>query len=345
MRRAGALAWATVGVAAVAMSVGVWARGAQPADGQPGAGVEASRPVRAPEPAGAGSGPVIRSPRTIEAWTAPLSLLDPERPEGYFLLAEEVMAEWPDREGRLLARTLLVLAVHLEQARPGPPPPGRAPISGSACLALASLEAREDVQRWLAAMANLLDAGVSAPGSPGGKRPPRTIEPVNWRTALEAAEVLQWARAGEGRRASQLLERPGVRDVLEDFEAGLDTERRLAGLSRVLKSIADWPGGCERCRSTRFVSTPAPRGTRGPGTLSLCDRCNGLPGPVQSPSELLADLRLESMLLRGVHRSWSAQLLVDAGRPVLEPEPSALARAYLVEVDKPVWRQGKWVER
>lgn len=295
-------------------------------------------------------GPEVRSVRGVEAWTAKLSLLEPGRPEGYFLLAEEVMAEWPDREGRVLARTLLVLSLHLERLKGRGAIEGEGglgPISGSACLALAAMEPREDVQRWLVSMASLIDNGRAGESGPGGvRRVVRTVEPVSWRTALDAAEVLQWARAGEGRRAQQLLDRTGVRELLEDYQAGLDTERKVSGMTRVLQAMADWPGGCDRCRSTRFVAVAPGPGQlqRGAAKLALCDKCAGLPGPKLTPAELMADLRLESMLLRGVQRSWSAQLLVDGGRPMLEPEPGAVARYYMVETERTVWREGRWVE-
>ena len=49
-----------------------------------------------------------------------------------------------------------------------------------------------------------------------------------------------------------------------------------------------------------------------------------LPGPQLSEEELIAQLRFEAVLLNGIQRSWSAQMVVDLGATLRDPDPEDL---------------------
>jgi hypothetical protein len=288
-----------------------------------------------------------------------LSALDPSRPMMYFELGEELVADMRTPARRDLARRLFVLAMHLERqgGRPGRLGPG-------ACLALASIEPREEVARWLAATAQVLDAELAA-ADPDSPRVRPVMLQVPWPVGLAAAEVLGLVRGGDGRLAEERLREPGVRRLLETYEAALDAPGQVGGMTRVLRAIEETRNRCPECQGRRFVvaqrpltpgTGPRPAGTGTPqagsgssaptgarGGFVLCERCRGVWTPRMSSEEIIADLRFESMLLRGVHRSWAAQALADGGRPLLDPDPGAVASLYMIDTAASVFRDGRWV--
>lgn len=287
-----------------------------------------------------------------------LSALDPSRPLMYFELGEELAADLRTPARRDLARRLFVLAMHLERqgGRPGRLGPG-------ACLALASIEPREDVARWLAATAQVLDAELAAVEPDSARVRPVMLQ-VPWPVGLAAAEVLGLVRGGDGRLAEERLREPGVRRLLDTYEAALDAPGQVGGMTRVLRGIEETRNRCPECQGRRFVTSqrpltpgsgPRPPGTGSPqtggggaapaaarGGFALCERCRGVWSPRMSPEEIIADLRFESMLLRGVHRSWAAQTLADGGRPLLDPDPGAVASLYMIDTATTVFRDGRW---
>lgn len=259
-----------------------------------------------------------------------LGELDPSKPEGYFLLAELVASEASRPEARILARQLYTLAHDLDRKSGA-----RAGLRTSCCLGLAAIEPRADRQRWLMAMAR-----VQAP--PGASLPALTskrsvLGGASDDLVLELCAVLSFARAGDGRRAEVVLQKPGVSELLAASDVAL-TEGG-SGTQRILRAIADWPQ-CPDCKNRRFVM-------RSEGTQKLrervCPTCGGVPGPRWPDSEIVAQLRVESALLRGTQRAWSAQVLADGGSPLRDPEPGELAAEMGVDVQATVWRNGRWV--
>jgi hypothetical protein len=299
----------------------------------------------APRPSASGSlapsaGPAdpdvsIRQMDAIPTLDTRLSLLSPDKPMAYFLLAEEVAGEASTNAERALARRLYVLAMALDRATGQP---GR--LAPGACLGLAAIEPRDPTRRWLVATAQLLDTELAF-RSPESPRVQRVLIETPWNVALSAAHVLSFARSGESARAEDQLRQPGVRAVLEAYEAALDSATRIAGFARVQASIDEWRGRCPTCKGQRTVMVrPASGNAR--ATPTICDRCQGVAGPRLSPEEYTADLRFESLLLRGVHRSWAAQSLADQGRPLRDPSPDGVAGLYAIDDSKSVFRAGRW---
>lgn len=314
-------------LAAVLLNLAGPAANSLPAQGGP-LPVRVSQPEPAPRDA-----PVEPASR--------LKSLDPAKPQDYFLLAEEVAAEQQSPAGRALARHLYVLAYELDSAAqavrgtPAEAPGGgmRGRLGASVCLGLAAIADRPDERRWLIALAQSMDERRVITPAPRNER-----EAVPDEVAFDAATVLGLARAGEGRRAEALFEKPGIADLIAKYD-NLPADATLGGLtSFVRKAIRDWPV-CPQCKNRRVV--PKGLGSK-PGEVVLCDTCRGIPGPNISDAELVRQLRVESSLLHGAHRSWSAQVTADGGAPLRDLDPRELAPTYGVDPRKPLWRSGAW---
>lgn len=268
-------------------------------------------------------------------WTARLEALAPGRPMEYFLLAEEVAGDREDPGTFLLARQLYVLAYELDQRLEASKRQPR--LAASVCLGLAALARRDEERRWLIALAqSQSDPAGFRPSVTGGAGGPREgTGGIPAEVALEVATVLGFCRAGEGRRAEPILERPGVTDALARLDAASQNVS-YSLVSFVNRTLRDWPI-CPQCRNRRAVPSGGKQ-----GEMTLCDSCRGNPGPKLPLPELIHQLRIESALLRGTQRSWGAQLITDGGAPLRDLDPSELAATYEVDSAKPLWRVGKW---
>jgi hypothetical protein len=262
-----------------------------------------------------------------------LAALDPARPVDYFELAESLadgaVATDAGREHRALARTLLVLAVDLGRRRAETGDAQGLRLAASACLLLAELAEKPGERRWLTAMAAALAS--EAPDAP----PPNPLVPPGQSEAdaVQLAGALGLLRAGDGRRAAKILTRPEVARLLRENE-GLLSPSGERGLAAKIQTQALERPNCPECRNRRF--------TKGREGVRLCGTCGGRPGPKLSKVELLYQLRLESLLLSGVQRTWAGQVLADDGAPLRDLDPDELAATYGVDVNRTVWRAGSW---
>ncbi len=264
-----------------------------------------------------------------------LAALDPARPEEYFGLGEEVAAEMPDAEGRRLARTLYVLAFELDRARARTP--DNIPLGPSVCLALAEIASDAGERTRLATLAASLGVAASARSSPPAGGTPRQ-DAAAAEAAFSLATALGYVRAGENARAAPILARPEVRRLLDkysDFVGGSDA---------LVRDVAARPA-CNQCRNARVVrdERAGPTSLNDAATpMRVCPTCGGRPGPHLSERRYIDHLRLESILLSGTQRSWSAQLIADGGAPLRELTAADLATSYDVDPDRTVWRDGVW---
>lgn len=263
-----------------------------------------------------------------EALRAKLEALTPSEPRAYLELGEDIADTAQDPAALELARRLFVLAMHLDRARGG----GR--VAASACLALAELAPRERDRRWLESLAGAVDQRSARPGWV------RRVEKLaSGQAGLNAATALGLVRSGDGVRARQALNDPSAAALLRSYERLLDPQG-LTGAFRALDREADrWP--CPECHNQRIVRKFG--STRDP-QYRLCTNCAGNPGPSLSVTELVAHLRLESQLLTGIQRSWSAQVSADRGAPLRDPDPADVAPAFDVDTAKTVFRNGRWVD-
>jgi hypothetical protein len=257
---------------------------------------------------------------------ARLASLAPDKPEDYVRLAEEMAQEAHLREARDLARTLYVLGFELDRARPA-----GGVLARRAALGLGELTRRTDERAWLRAVAESV-GGAGVPAGAGEQA--ETIAPPLGpdRAAVDLCTAMGLARAGEGRRARALLDKPGVRELLAEYAEVLGGGGFSPGEGGVDDLLGRWP--CPTCRNRRVVQ----QGQNG----KLCPTCDGTPGPDLSPEQKLAQLRAESLFLRGVHGSWAAQSLTDRGLALRDPRPEDLANRYRVDAGATVWRDGAW---
>ena len=246
-----------------------------------------------------------------------LGALDPERPIEYYELAEEVAYEQPDDIE--LARTLYVLSFDL--ARRTDP---RTPLGPSVCLALADLSTSAFERRWLRSLAQSLTGG-------GGALLPiaQTDEDINPGVAMALAQALGDFHAGEYRKAIDAIDKdPRVREAFEH-----ETKSIPGGASRIENELRSEPQ-CRRCRNKRIIRAGV--GAE-PNSVMLCPICGGDPGPDLTDAELIDLLRIESTLLGGTSSTWSAQFILDGGRPLRDIDPEELAPWFEVDPEATRW--------
>ncbi len=122
--------------------------------------------------------------------------------------------------------------------------------------------------------------------------------------ALAVSEALSFYRKGQGAKALASLRTPGAVEILDAYPAV-------------------FRGGAERfiedCRLYRKSRKP---------TLSE-----------QARVEML---RVEAALLWGDDRSWSGELLLTEGRPLIEVDPDRLDSSFGVDAAQPCYRDGRW---
>jgi hypothetical protein len=280
----------------------------------------------------------MAAPEPERDLNARLAALDPTKPMQHFELAEELAAE--GRAGRperlAVARRLFVLAFVLDRQRPPSQAEG---LAASAALALADLAGTEAERRWLRALAVRLDRERDGVAELAGR--PWLEGEIPDRLALDVATALGSVRSGEGRRAARLLAEPGAMDLLRRYAGLLRAPDGVDPVGRLERQIEQWPA-CSQCRNRRTVSTP-PRPGQTESTQRLCPTCAGSPGPRLEAAELVGHLRLESALLRGIARLWSASLLADGGEPLRDPEPFDVPIRFNVDPEATRFEAGQWV--
>ena len=243
-----------------------------------------------------------------------LSALDPARPMAYYELAEEVAYEQP--EDVALARTLYVLAFELSRRTD----PG-AELGPSVCLALADLSTSALERRWLRSLAKSLTGGGGAllPIAPDD-------EDINPGVAMALEQALGDFQAGEYRKAIDAIDKdPRVREAFER-----ETRSLPGGASRIEDELRSEPQ-CRRCRNKRIVRAGDP------DAYTLCPICGGDPGPHLTDAELIDLLRVESTMLGGASSTWSAQFILDNGRPLRDIDPEELAPWVDVDPEATRW--------
>lgn len=285
----------------------------------------AAQPVSAGEPAPLG-GVAAPAPSPEEMFREGLSALREENPEGYFLLGEEVLDAGSDTRSRDLATRLYVIAYALDLARPG-----QHSLAASCAVALAGNSQVEKRRRWLLALAKKLDPRQAGPewmAEPA----PATADSA----AYQVATVLGLVRSGQGGQARSLLGRDEVRAAFQAYDRTMLAMGISGGLTGMEREASLWP--CPVCGNQRVVR----KGVGNPPEYRLCPACGGDPGPRLGVSALLAQLRFESWLLRGNQQTWAAQLWIDLGEPLLDPEPADLPRIFGVDPALSRYRDGEW---
>ncbi len=259
---------------------------------------------------------------TVADYQDRLAKLTPENPEPYYLLGEEVADVAVEESERAVARRLFLIAYTLWRER------GDDRQAASACLAMTTTVTSERDKSWLRAVARSID--------------PR-MEPASWDSAAwaeidpmvaaQAAVALGSIRSGDGITARQILADPRVARALARYSSLL---QGAGGLARILRDANIWP--CPDCRNKRTVRS---RSSSESGEI-ICGYCRGDPGPRLRDDEFITHLRVESLLLAGDQNVWSAQLEVDAGAPLRDPDPDTVARVFGIDGTRSLYRDGLW---
>lgn len=266
----------------------------------------------------AGEGEVIGDLRLPDLATR-LAALDTSDAQACFLLAEEFAFEFQTEEGGTMARTLFVLA-HEADRKPGQ----HRGLSAHVYIALASMARNETERRMLTALATS-DGGSAGPMDAGADAGPGVVSDG----ALELAEAIGLARAGDGRGVRDRLRKPAVQAAL----VGLGED---APFIRRLLENADAAGVCPTCKNRRVIRNQVP-GDERESLDTLCPICRGNPGPKLNPDELARTLDAECRLLGSSSSRWSAQHWLDHGRAFQDPDPSELAARYGVDPRRTRW--------
>lgn len=261
-----------------------------------------------------------------------LEALSPSDPMGYFLLAEDVASEPRSIESVQLARRLYVLAFTLADRAKADPAEEAFPLAASACVGLAALETTEARRRWLRALAGRLDERYAERRWDASSQ---TEQPSD--ASLLLAETIGLALSGDGSLARERLDDPRVAALLEQTRDILDRPGSGASSAAIVRETQIWP--CPECANARGVPDRAEAGQ----TQRLCSTCRGNPGPIITRETFIAYLGYQSMLLRGTQKSWSAELAVGLGRPLLDPEPSEVAVSMGVDPSEVHYRKGRWL--
>jgi len=178
-------------------------------------------------------------------------------------------------------------------------------LGRSSCLALADLAEDENSKRRLRALASLLgDDGEFAPAL-SDSAASNALARFDQATIMAFTEAISRYRKGQGALAATSLDKPGVKELLQVCD-------------RLL------PGG-----QSRF--------------LEDIKRYRGQARPTLSASDQLRLLQLEAALLAGTDRSWSGELLINQGTPLIEIDPNRLADSLEIDVSRPHYRQGSWI--
>jgi hypothetical protein len=128
---------------------------------------------------------------------------------------------------------------------------------------------------------------------------------------------------------------PGVIDAIRRYDAIL-ARSGTAGASEIVRDADRWP--CPECHNERVVRKQGAN----PPEYRLCSTCRGDPGPRLTPAQLLAQIRVESMLL-GSGESSAPSIASEFATPLIDPDPAAVAKWYRVDPALCIWRSGGWV--
>ncbi|HWB20908.1 MAG TPA: hypothetical protein VG711_11450, partial [Phycisphaerales bacterium] len=132
-------------------------------------------------------------------------------------------------------------------------------------------------------------------------------EDIDPGAAFAVSQAIALYRAGEGPRALSALKAPGAEALLQSVSEYL-------------------PGGINRFKQD-------------------CQLYRGQRAPALLPVEVDTLLKLEFALLSGTDRTWSSDLMLSKGIPLVEVDPNHLADTLGVDAERPIYRNGMWLER
>jgi hypothetical protein len=276
--------------------------------------------------------PTLATVARINEIKIEMQSLDGSNAQRYFDLGEELAEIHVTFADAKLAQALLVHAFELDRLAPRSTDQ-RVALAPAACVLLTKVSPARD-REWLLSVAATLDNRYAAMAKDGD------VSSVSPTVALQVASLLGAVRAGDGVTARGLAGKPGVVATLNKYERLL-TGGQPGGASRIVDAAGRWP--CSNCLNERYIvkaKTPAAA-----AEARVCPVCKGRPGLALTETELINQLRLESRLLSGIQSSWSAIVMADGDTPLRDPDPKGLARALGVDLARPFFRDGVWMNQ
>ncbi|MGI9013749.1 MAG: hypothetical protein ACR2GY_05795 [Phycisphaerales bacterium] len=177
-------------------------------------------------------------------------------------------------------------------------------LGNSAALALADLARDRTEKRAFLALAELMAQRRSEPD--WSLKSVSTATTIDAGAAFELSEALSHYRLGQGARAERTL--------ANDTPA-----------AQLLDRFGDSIGGANRIRE------------------NLRHYRSGI-SPIKTHNELITMLRFEIALLEASEGlSWSSDLLLHRGQPLIEVDPSSLEETLHVDPTRNLYRNGRWV--
>lgn len=263
-----------------------------------------------------------------------LTALSPADPLSYFLLAEEIADVAAGTKEIALARRLYVLSIELAAGNPDVDRAAGFPVASSASVGLAHIEKIEPRKRWLLALAGRLDERYAV-----ARWDVQEEEPEADEVALLLAEAIGLVLSGDGSLARERFDDPRVMSLLESSRDAIDRPGSGASTSAIQREAQVWP--CPECANARIVADRS----KGGSARRLCSTCRGNPGPVIDHDTFVSYLAYQSLLLKGVHKSWSSELAVGRSGPLLDPDVSEIAPTMRIDPELVYYRNSRWVSR
>lgn len=252
-----------------------------------------------------------------------LARLSPDDPMTYFDLAEELAYERPQGVTRELAQRLFVLSAAIDAGSSEP-----LGLTPSVCIALAELSTDAEERRWLKALGEATN-GVD-------RRPLWRLRPEVQQTddtPEQFAKAMGLFRSGDGAMMRSMLRRVDGEALLRD--AGMEPDSAIA-VSDEIERLTPLMRPSGPGRDGRVVRTVR----SGQQFVEIDPETGGNPGPDLSSTSYFNHLRAEVMLLGGKPETWSAQLVLERGRPFRDLDPDELSKHFGVDVRRKIWRKG-----
>ncbi len=251
-----------------------------------------------------------------------LQRLDPDRPEMYLHLAEELAL----RNGPIadpIITDLLIRAVYLGNRS------GSAELASAACIALAELNLSIE-KDWLWDLALMLD-----PTRLGEWQTRSRVDSDQDSNGLDrlASMCLYSVRYNQYPESAELFRRQDVRAriIAAAAQAGIDESELVSVIQKEIERGADDP-----CRGRLYVIN------RDTGDRTVCPNHIRALGFCANDEDLRLLLRVEMVLLGVEVDTWNAAASMHQDQPVQWPTISELIKQLQVDPSKAYYRDGTW---
>lgn len=251
-----------------------------------------------------------------------LKRLDPDRPEMYLDIAEELALIDSPTEDSLITDLLVRAVYHCNRT-------GSVELASAACIALADLNLSID-QDWLWDLALLLDPARHAEWTTRSR-----IDSDQDPDGLDrlASMCLYSVRYNQYPESAELFRRHDIRARIIDaaVQVGIDEGEVVAVIQKEIERGADDP-----CRGRLYVID------RETGERTVCPNHVRALGFCANDEDLRTLLRVEMVLLGVEVDTWNAAASMQQDQPIEWPTINELMKRLQVDPSKAYYRDGVW---